>query len=284
MKQLTSLLPILLVLSLIGGACTPEDQEKQSETLASADSLLPQQAAVDTPDSTDPTTVDSTAPESVGWQAFPEGIPLRNGKLYPVDQAAANPEFLAFRKELLAAVARKDTAFLMRHVDPDVKVGIADPGGKANFRLAWQLNTNPTASPVWAELKEILSMGGIFYEKELTSFLAPYVFHAATDDPYEDLFITGSGVRVRRQPGSAGEVIANLSYDRVKPAAINWDKPEPLLSETIDGETYDWEKIITQAGDTGYVYGKFVRSPIDTRVHFQRKADGWMLVSLLAGD
>jgi hypothetical protein len=280
MKPLTRLLPLLL-LSLMAGACTTDDQQQQQEKSPSTDSI--QQAIPQAPEPA-AAPADGLTPEPVRWQAFPEGIPLRDGKLYPVDQAAANPEFLAFRTELLAAIDRKDTAFLMRHVDPDVKISIADPGGKDNFHTIWQLNTDPEASPLWAELKEILNMGGIFYEKELTSFSAPYVFHAASEDPYEDLFITGTGVRIRKQPGSAGEVIATLTYDRVKAAPINWDQPEPLLSETIDGETYDWEKIITQAGDTGYVYGKFVRSPIDTRVHFKRMSDGWRLVSLLAGD
>lgn len=281
---------VCLVFLLLGSACFP-DSTKPESAPAETPEAEPNETPVDFPpdaemDSTATVSADSlpAVAEPMEWVAYPSGIPLKDRQAWPVDQAPANPDFLDFRKKLQMAIAQKDTQYLLEHVDDEIKPSIADGEGKDFFIEMWGLGENAQQSEIWNELDEILKLGGIFHEKELTSFSAPYVFQLDEMDMVTEELVIGSGVRLRKQPGSAGEVVSQLSYEVVKLAPINWDKPEPVISEEIAGETHLWQKVITRANDTGFVYSKYLRSPIDMRVRFVQKPEGWRMVSMLAGD
>lgn len=285
MRQFFCLITGILVLL---SACFPEDEKEKTtppEEAPIEEPASPSDFPIDEPDCTATVSVDTAiVPEPVKWVPYPNGIPLKNGQAWPVDQAPANPDFLAFRDSLMEAITRKDVDYLLTHVDEHIKPSIADGEGKDFFIEMWRLAENAEKSDIWKEMEQILNLGGIFYDAELTRFSAPYLFHLDEMDISTEELVIGEGVRLRKQAGSAGEVMGKLSYEVVRRAPVDWDKPEPVISEKIDGEEHNWQKVITQANDTGYIYGKYLRSPIDLRAHFNKKPEGWRMVSLLAGD
>lgn len=201
-------------------------------------------------------------------------------KVFPVDEAAKNPDFLQFRQELLIALEQKNLGFLVKHIDDNIKVSFGGYHGIEDFIKYWELDQQPQQSKIWKTLKDTLELGGKFEENNLNSFIAPYTFLSRKiTDSYSQLIITGTDVRIRKKPSLQGEIIGSLSYDIVTSMF-----EDNLPSTTINGETYLWVKIKTQTGIEGYVYGKYVRSPIDYRANFQKRGDSWKMIFFVAGD
>ena len=71
--------------------------------------------------------------------------PATPTRLPPVEQCGADPSFVQFRTELLAAVARKDRAALMDLLADDVLVDFGGGQGKTAFAANWDL-TMPSAA------------------------------------------------------------------------------------------------------------------------------------------
>ena len=80
--------------------------------------------------------------------------------------------FREFRATLLAALARRDTAFLYGILAPEIKNSFGGDDGVDGFRRIWEMD-NP-ATPVWTALTRVLSMGG--EQSSDTIFVAPYVY------------------------------------------------------------------------------------------------------------
>jgi hypothetical protein len=196
-------------------------------------------------------------------------------KLNPVDEAPQDPSFKAFRDRLLAAVKRQDETVLYESLDPKITNSFGGEGGVTEFNTQWKMGEERTR--LWDELATILSMGGSFINTQgQKSFCAPYVYSNFPDDldGYSYAAITGTGVRVRAEPNLNARVITALSYDLVQ-----------LDSEpTASGENTEWVKIIAPNGKKGYVFGKYIRRPIDYRACFEKKRGGWKMTALVAGD
>jgi hypothetical protein len=73
-------------------------------------------------------------------------------------------------------------------------------------------------------------------------------------------------------------VLEALSYDIVK-----LDHPGSV-PEKDPADGYAWLKIRTPGGQAGFVAGKDIRSPLDLRACFERKAAAWILTVLISGD
>src|ERR671910_82309 len=71
-------------------------------------------------------------------------------RLLPQDEAVRQPEFFSFRAQLLAALARRDTAALMSVVAPEIHNTFGDDNGPVAFRRLWRLDS--ADSPLWQEL------------------------------------------------------------------------------------------------------------------------------------
>ncbi|MDX1406557.1 MAG: hypothetical protein R3330_00445, partial [Saprospiraceae bacterium] len=71
------------------------------------------------------------------------------GKLFPVDEGQLSGAFNQFRSDLLRAVARRDTAFVMDLVDKESKISFGGEGGKSGFRIMWGLGKDYRMSPLW---------------------------------------------------------------------------------------------------------------------------------------
>jgi hypothetical protein len=199
------------------------------------------------------------------------------GTLEPVDEAAADPSFVLFRARLLEAVATRDTAFVLAHLHPDVKVSFGAENGVEGFRQLWLIDrAEPT---LWTELARFLPFGST-YEAQPTGAgsetdaraTVPYWFSAWPDgfDAFEHLLVVGEDVNVRAAPGLEAPVLTQLSHAIVR--AESGFGAEP------------WVGVELESGETGYVARPFIRSPIGYRMGFGKIGGRWRISFFVAGD
>jgi len=199
-----------------------------------------------------------------------------------VDEASKDASFVAFRDALRDAVAKRDVEAVLRIVDPEIKCGFGGEDGKDNFINAWNLAVKPAESMLWRELGEVLRLGGRFEDSNGDKqFIAPYTFLDMPDefDSFENAIVVGDGVRVREAPRASSAQIAKV--DRIVVRAY----PEAeLVEEEINGEKFPWRAVGLPDGRKGFIWGKFVRMPVETRAGFSKKSGEWKMVFLVAGD
>jgi hypothetical protein len=201
-------------------------------------------------------------------------------KILPVNELNQNATLKATVEQMHQVVKDKDVAALMDFIQDDIKVSFGGAYGHSGFRKYWSLNsTEANNSEVWQELNTILSLGGTFVDND--NFSMPYIFTKFPEeyDPFEYSAITGENVRMRDQPSLDGKILDALSYEIVK---VTYD--ENPKNQTINGETYPWVEIIRRNEQKGYVYGKFVRSPIDYRLNFTKINGEWKMNFFVVGD
>ncbi len=197
--------------------------------------------------------------------------------LKPVDEAAEDASFLAFRNKLIAAVEKKDSRYILSMVDPKIKNGFGGRDGIANFRRDWKLDRHD--SEFWPKFDWVIRNGGAFTgegSKKRNNFAAPYVYSNWPEDldAFENFAITGTDVNLRKAPGTDSEVVGKLSYNIVK---IESDLG-------ADGRVPEWRRVSTLGGQTGYVHRDYVRSSVDYRAGFEKKRGRWVMTFFLAGD
>jgi len=202
------------------------------------------------------------------------------GKVNPVDEGQSSPSFRDFRRGLMTAIKNKDVSYLMERVSDKIKYSFAEDDGKEGFKKAWALDVNSTESELWQELSKILALGGNFEDPEKTIFTAPYVHttFAQGYDPNEYAVVTGQGVRMRAKPSRGGTNLDVLSYDIVRLLP----NPNPRV-ERIAKERHPWIKVQIENGTEGYVYGKYVHSPVDYRASFEKDGKDWKMFVFLKG-
>lgn len=205
---------------------------------------------------------------------------FREMRLDFTDEAPKQADFQAFRDTLIAAVDRKDTAFLLEHVSADIKCSFGMESGIADFTKMWKLDTSPATSEIWHELKEVLRLGGVFRDG---AFVAPYVFETFPDDfdAFEYGAITGDNVNVRERPDLGAPSVARVS--RLVVRMLYEENPQRTKDPQSD-DIYPWQKVVLPSGQVGYVFGKYVRSPIDYRAFFAREGATWKMQFFVAGD
>lgn len=196
----------------------------------------------------------------------------------PVDDAKKNPSFLAFRIRLIAAAERKDAKFILAMLDPKIELSFGGDSGIGDFRRIWKIDRKD--SPFWEVFLSVITNGGTFYgegKNKLNSFSAPYLFSVWPEDldAFEYAAIIGSDVRLRKTPGTDGEIIGKLSYNVVK------IEEEP---SSDDPGVPVWRSIKTLGGMSGYVHRDYVRSSIDYRAGFEKKRGRWTMTYFIAGD
>ena len=172
----------------------------------------------------------------------------------------------------------------------DVISSLGGDGGIMEFTENWNIDEDP--SRLWTELERVLKLGGAFinteYEVSLEdrAIVFPYLFNLELDDPdrfFEAAIITGSNVNVRTAPHLNSTVIDQFTYDVV------WYVQEDGV-ENISGDNGmdepEWYLVESyNRGTRGWVYWKFVRSPIDYRLVLSlNEAGEWKIDSFVAGD
>ena len=202
------------------------------------------------------------------------------GKFHPFDQATKDPSLVRFRARLWKAVQEKDVSYLSDVLDDQIRIGFDDQNGKKAFIQKWNLYSNPKKSKLWTELSQVLNLGGAFSENSNLQFCAPYIFNLNDiEDPFEQGIILGEGVRLREAPELNAKIITALNWEKVDLLAQSAPK-----KESINGETHYWQKIKTNKDITGFVFGKYLRVPVDYRICWEKKDEKWKIISFLAGD
>jgi len=195
----------------------------------------------------------------------------------PVDEAAKDASFLAFRTKLIAAAERRDAKYVLSIVDPEIKNGFGGDDGIANFKSEWKLTSKN--SRFWKEFLPVIKNGGAFDKADKTSFMAPYTFSSWPDDvdgfDYEVIF--GNNVNLRKEPNMNAEVVSKLSYNIVK---VEY---ETLPTSDRSGDP-EWLPVTTRGGLKGFVKSEFVRSHIDYRAGFTKKRGVWKMDFFVSGD
>lgn len=188
--------------------------------------------------------------------------------LFPVDEAARNPGFLAFRARLQEIVAKHDVKALLEVLDPDIRASFGSDHGVSAFVELWNLKDPGTE--LWKEMGAVLALGGTF--EDASTFTAPYVFSRWPYgvDAFDFVAVTGSNVRIRSAPRADASVVGTVSYD-----ILELDLGPP--------DTEGWTAIKFD-GRTAYISKQFVRSPIDYRARFTFSDGRWRIVFFLAGD
>jgi hypothetical protein len=192
--------------------------------------------------------------------------------LPPADDGAKDPSFVAFRKELLRAIERKDAKALMSMLDPKIKTGFGGGGGVKEFELAWKPGPN---SEVWKQLGDVLALGTRATKDR--GFVAPSMFAdfekvADEYDSFESVVAVRNDVAVRAKPDPKSTKLTVLSYQVVKLADDQKNVPEA------------WRRVTLPDKRTGYVMANEVRSPVAYRAFFAKKAGVWKMVAFVEGD
>jgi hypothetical protein len=229
-------------------------------------------AAVPAPTAAAPAAPGAPAPAAPAAPVTAAGPAANLGKLLPVDEAKRAPGLADFRNKLEAAVKKKDKAAVLSMLAPNVRTTGNQQGVDA-FAKAWNLD-DPN-SRFWTDMATILRQGGSFgLQGGNTTFTAPHVFGRLPQnlDPAQYGVISGERVNIRKTPDRQGETVTRLTYDVVKLAP----NPNPK-TETIDGETHPWVPIILPDGQTGYVYGRYIRQANGLHAAFERVNNEWKL-------
>lgn len=206
---------------------------------------------------------------SVGLSIAVASPAVAQREFRPVDEAASQPDFLAFRTRLRDALARRDTQSVLSVVQADILNSFGGQDGIEAFEEIWTLD-DPDA-PFWATMTAVLRLGGTFSADH--TFEAPYVFSAwpVAVDPYTHVAITGSGVRMRKEPRADAESVAVLSH--------------VIVEAPTDGQRDDgWVFVRLDGGQSGYVDRRYARGPTDYRAIFEKLEGRWQLTSFISGD
>lgn len=185
-------------------------------------------------------------------------------KLFPVDQA--DPSFRAFRTQLLEALARRDTTFLLSILSPEIKNSFGGDDSIAGFRRMWHLD-KPN-SPVWETLGRVLRLGGKMQD---STFVAPYVFAFWPDsiDAFEHIAVIHNAAPLFDVPDTTAKVLGTASYSILKVLAS--DK-EGFANVALPNGTKVWMKSLD------------VYSPVYWRAYFVKRNARWTMLTFVAGD
>lgn len=202
-------------------------------------------------------------------------------QLWPIDDSHRVPSFAEFKRAFLRAAETRDLRYLFKHIDDEIGTSLGGEGGKAEFREAWELDTDPENSGLWKELTAVLNLGCVLGQG---AFEAPYL---SVQFPYNRFaprtygVVAGSGVNLRDAPSRSAQIIAQVGHLIVRSEI---KAGERRIRETIGGETHDWIRVVLPSGQRCYVYGKYFRSPLDYRARFEEKDGTWYLTSFISGD
>ncbi|MEM1054112.1 MAG: SH3 domain-containing protein [Bacteroidota bacterium] len=199
--------------------------------------------------------------------------------LPPVDEGASDPSFIAFRSQLLAAAAARDTSAVLRAFAPTATISFgAEFSGADGVREVWLSGLVPRepGDDLWSALVETVSLGSTV-RSGVTS--APYYFMGFPEglDPFEHVIVVAEEVRVRSEPSLQGTVLGSLNYE-VVPTAYS-----PEVNQ-VEADGYTWIPIRLATGERAWIAQRFVRSPLGLRAGFEKVNGRWTILYFVAGD
>ncbi len=216
---------------------------------------------------------------------FFAAVPGQEKFVMPVDEAAQDASFLAFRTKLIAAAERRDVNYIISVMDPKIELSFGGHSGVADFRKLWKIDRKD--SEFWAEFLAVIKNGGAFLgdgKDKYSVFSAPYTFSSWPEDVdgFEYQVIFGNNVNLRQGPSTDAAVMGKLSYNIVK---VNDEESVKIKTGPPGREyKYEWVKVETMGGQSGFVKADLVRSHIDHRAGFQKKRGVWKMTYFISGD
>ncbi|MBA2378678.1 MAG: SH3 domain-containing protein [Blastocatellia bacterium] len=200
----------------------------------------------------------------------------------PVDEAAKDASFAAFRQKTIAAAEKRDVRYIISILDPDIKISFGIEQGAKEFVNTWRLNDKD--SPFWDEFLRVIKNGGAFAGdgKARDFFTAPYTFSSWPEDidGFEYHAIFGRNVNLRERASTDSKVVTQLSYNIVK---VDRDRSVRKAGDP-DDVSFDWMYVETLGGKKGFVKAEYVRSHVDYRAGFNKTNGVWRMTLFLAGD
>lgn len=192
-------------------------------------------------------------------------------RLEPLDEAAKDASWVDFRKQLVAAVQKRDREHVLAMLDGDVRSGLEGGRGPAEFSRQWGLETEST--PFWEELAAVLALPAAWHRPESgpLELCAPYV---AVKWP-QDVEAFGGGAIIVREapvkaaPSASAATIATLSFHIVE--VTNWE-----VNDRAADSKRKWVRIRLAKGE-GYVAEEQIRSPIEHAACFSKGEAGWRM-------
>ncbi|MEO1347999.1 MAG: hypothetical protein AAFW84_04250 [Cyanobacteria bacterium J06635_15] len=210
-------------------------------------------------------------------------------RLLPVDEGAQNQSFSDFRVELLEAVKAKDADFLLEITHPKVSFG-GRGGSIEEFKQYWRIDS--ANSQLWKELETILKLGSTFRPKKHESepngktFVVPYLLESFPAERlrHGNAVVASNEVTLRAKPNVCSEKVATLGYHIVRTdldQSVMTDRGQ--TSEMMPfTQRYAWFKVVTTAGQEGYVEAQYIRSPMDYHAFFNNESGKWLMTALVA--
>lgn len=195
------------------------------------------------------------------------------------DDSYSDPEFLAFKVDLLKAILHKDTSELFALVADDITTSdeVCDRLPSECFKdIFRELPAN--INPAWDELYRAVSYGFVstkvkqsipgYARKGERVFQAPSYMPLLPDDGR--LLVLGNYVNVREQPGADGKVLTRVSYQKL---SYNDPFTSPSLSAytLIDGKL--WYEVLLAEGQKGYIIEDLVSASLSREISV-KKVDG----------
>jgi len=187
-----------------------------------------------------------------------------------------DPSLIQFLDRLEDAMKTRDKEYIISILSPNIVNSFGGNNGIAEFKSYWDWSSN--SSSFWRIMQRIIEMGGGTY-KQNGRYILPYVFPDWGDkyDSYEYAAITGTYVNVRDHPSlNQSKVLGQFNYDIVK---VDYEKSHPSM------ENPEWFFVEAPSGKLkGYVFWKYVWSPIGYRAIFDKINGEWKLAIFLVGD
>jgi hypothetical protein len=180
----------------------------------------------------------------------------------PRDEAVKHPDLVAFRRQLIDAVRRRDADAVLRVSSPDIRTSFGPNDGFQFFERDLRDGRNQ----IWSELAEVLRLGGGFETPD--DFVAP--FSDGCGEPGDDVVVIAQSVRVRTTPSVTARDLTSVSFAILKTGA----------AAPTDG----WQQVLLPNGTAGYVSARYLRRPLGYRAHIAKVNGVWRLAAFIAGN
>ncbi len=188
--------------------------------------------------------------------------------IFPVDEGAKDPEFFAFRRNLIHALIAQDEAYLKSAVAPDIKWSFGGGDGAEGFYSGW--NDGAGDGQLYNTLLGLLLNGGTFISEG--TFCAPYTYKTeAVEDPFSVVIAVDRDVPVFDKPSQGAKVIGRVSF-------------QTLRRNEYDGNGTGYYSVYTPAGKAGFVREADAFSPVGYRACFSKTDGKYKMNLMVAGD
>ena len=192
-------------------------------------------------------------------------------RLPPVEQCVGDADFGRVRKELQAAVTKRDMDALLALMSEDVIVSFGGQRGRERFADYWAVSSEDQ-NLLWSELGAAMKLG-CAQAKD------------GEGNPYKSIpamFVSGDGL-----DGFSTWVALPGAVLRAKPdakAAAKLRLPAWTVLGEVEHDGGSWIEVRTPKGTGGYVSTEQARSLIDYRIVFGKRDGQWRITAFVAGD